>query len=131
MKSITSEWLTFAQKDLASCQKMHGDDFLTNVVSFHAQQAVEKSFKAIIEEFELGFIRTHDLIRLHETVKQRLNFNVDLEMIKKLNELYISARYPGEFGLLPSGDPTIKEADSFYKFAKDVVEQVQKLMENG
>lgn len=58
MKPVTHEWLIFAQKDLAGCERMRGDDFLTTIVSFHAQQAVEKSFKAIIEEFELGFIRT-------------------------------------------------------------------------
>ena len=129
MKPITCEWLTFAQKDLASCEKMRDDDFLTNVVSFHAQQAIEKSFKAVIEEFELGFIRTHDLIKLYETVKNHLKFDIDLEMVKKLNELYISVRYPGEFGLLPYGDPTIEDATVFYDFAKGTFEQIQATLE--
>ncbi len=105
MKPITREWLTFARKDLEACLKMLDDDFLTNITSFHAQQAVEKSFKAVVEEFELGFQRTHDLIRLYGTVKSHLDFDVDLEMMKKLNELYVSVRYPGDFGLLPYGDP--------------------------
>ena len=125
MKPITHEWLTFAKKDLASCEKMQDDDFLTGSVSFHAQQVIEKSFKALIEEFELGFIRTHDLIRLYEIVKNHLKFDIDLEILKKLNELYISARYPGEFGLLPNGDPTIQDAKVFYEFAKDVFEQIK------
>ncbi len=129
MKPITGEWLTFAQKDLVSCEKMRDDDFLTNIVSFHAQQAVEKSFKAVIEEFELGFIRTHDLVKLYETVKIHLKFGIDLEMIKKLNELYISVRYPGEFGLLPYGDPTIEDATGFYDFAKDTFKKVQDMLE--
>ncbi len=129
MKPITREWLIFAKKDLASCEKMRGDDFLTNIVSFHAQQAVEKSFKAIIEEFEIGFIRTHDLIKLYETVKNHLKFDIDLEMVKILNELYISARYPGEFGLLPDGEPGIENAELFYEFARDTFDKVKDMLE--
>jgi HEPN domain-containing protein len=128
MKPVTHEWLIFAQKDLVGCERMRGDDFLTTIVSFHAQQAVEKSFKAIIEEFELGFIRTHDLIKLYGIVQSYLQFEVDLEMVKKLNELYTGARYPGEFGLLPDGEPTVDDADTFYQFAKGVFEQTEMML---
>ena len=125
MKQITREWLTFARKDIASCKRLLGDDFLTSVVAFHAQQAVEKSFKAIIEEFEIGFIRTHDLTRLYTIVKGHLGFDLDVEMIKRLNEVYIGARYPGELGLLPHGEPTVEEAGGFYEFARGVLEEVK------
>jgi HEPN domain-containing protein len=128
MKPITHEWLTFAQKDLAGCARMLGDGFLTSIVSFHAQQAVEKSFKAVIEEFELGFIRTHDLVKLYGIVQSHLQFEIDLEMVKKLNELYTGARYPGEFGLLPHGEPTVDNADAFYQFAKAVFEQTSMML---
>jgi len=128
MKPVTSEWLVLAKKDVASCQKMRGDDFLTNIVSFHAQQAVEKSFKAVIEEFEIGFIRTHDLFKLYETIKDRLEFDIDVEMVKKLNEVYTSARYPGEFGLLPSGDPELEDSEAFYEFARDTFEKVSAML---
>ena len=128
MKPVTSEWLMLAEKDLASCRKLRGDDFLTNIVSFHAQQAVEKGFKAIIEEFEIGFIRTHDLLRLHETIKDYLEFDIDVEMIKRLNEVYTSARYPGEFGLLPDGDPELEEAEAFYEFADATLEKISAML---
>ncbi|RMI05030.1 MAG: HEPN domain-containing protein, partial [Calditrichaeota bacterium] len=98
MKLITREWLIFAQKDVASCERLLGDEFLTNVVAFHAQQAVEKCLKALVEEFEVGFIKTHDLIKLYGSVASYLDFELDLDMLKKLNEVYVDARYPGEFG---------------------------------
>jgi HEPN domain-containing protein len=85
MKPTTHEWLNFAQKDLANCERIPHDEFLTNIVAFHSQQAVEKSFKAIIEEYEIGFIRTHDLIRLAETVRPQLTFTLDDEMIATLD----------------------------------------------
>jgi HEPN domain-containing protein len=34
------------------------------MVAFHSQQAVEKTMKGIIEEFEIGFVKTHNLERL-------------------------------------------------------------------
>ncbi len=128
MKPVTNEWLTLANMDLASCRKMRDDNFLTSIVSFHAQQAVEKSFKAIIEEFEIGFIRTHDLLKLHQAVKNYLESAIDVEMLTELNELYISTRYPGEFGLLPNGKPAIEDAERFYEFALDIFTTVQVML---
>lgn len=47
MKDTTKQWLDFAETDLLTCKRILGDALLTNVVTFHAQQAVEKSLKAI------------------------------------------------------------------------------------
>jgi HEPN domain-containing protein len=129
MRPTTREWLTFAQKDLVNCERILGDAFLTNIVAFHAQQAVEKSFKAIIEEYEIGFIRTHDLIRLLETVRPHITFDLNEDMIAALNEVYIDSRYPGEFGLLPHGNPTVEDANEFYRFAQNLFEQISVLLE--
>ncbi len=54
MKLITQEWLDRAADDLETIrQLLHHETRLTNVVSFHAQQAVEKTLKAIIEEWDI------------------------------------------------------------------------------
>jgi HEPN domain-containing protein len=45
MKASTKQWLEFAQTDLRSCENNLNDEFVTNVVAFHAQQAVEKHLK--------------------------------------------------------------------------------------
>ena len=34
--------------------------------------------------------------------------------------MYISARYPGEMGLLPDGKPSLEEAENFKGFAHKV-----------
>jgi HEPN domain-containing protein len=125
MRATTRDWLTFAQKDLVNCERILDDEFLTNIVAFHAQQAVEKGFKAIIEEFELGFIRTHDLIRLSEIVEPHIPFEFDENMLATLNEVYIVSRYPGELGILPHGNPTTEDAHRFYRFAQDIFERIQ------
>ena len=51
MKKITKEWLKVANDDLAVIEKIIDDNRLTNMVAFHSQQVVEKSLKAILEEY--------------------------------------------------------------------------------
>jgi len=101
MKQITREWLRAVQDDLAAAKLLLADEHLTNVVSFHAQQAVEKSFKALIEEHDLGSIKIHSLERLYGKIKH-ITVIEDLETLRRLNSLYIESRYPGELGLLPA-----------------------------
>lgn len=50
MKPVTREWLNRAKDDLDVIDEIIGHQHLTNMVAFHAQQAVEKIFKAIVEE---------------------------------------------------------------------------------
>lgn len=120
MKEITKDWLTSADSDLQIIQHIEKEEYLTHQLAFHAQQAVEKSFKAIIEEFELNFIKTHSLETLYNVVKDRLHLELDLEILILLDQMYISARYPGEMGLLPNGKPSLEEAENFKGFAKTV-----------
>ena len=83
------------------------------MVAFHAQQAIEKSLKAVIEEFDLGFIKTHQLERLFEIVKEHMEANIDHKIVQMLDSLYIESRYPVDIGLLPNGKPTKKDAKFF------------------
>jgi HEPN domain-containing protein len=50
MKAITREWLAKADEDLAAAQALLAHPELTNIVAFHAQQAVEKALKAALED---------------------------------------------------------------------------------
>jgi len=129
MKQISKEWLNLALTDIKSCEKILDDSFLTNIVAFHTQQAIEKSFKAVIEEYELGFIKTHDLIKLHNIIKNYIDFHIDIEVLKQINETYISARYPGDIGLLSDGKPTIKEAETFFNSANKIYNKITSSLE--
>ncbi len=131
MKQISKEWLNLALTDIKSCEKILDDSFLTNILAFHTQQAIEKSFKAVIEEYELGFIKTHDLIKLHDIIKDYIDFHIDIEVLKQINETYISARYPGDIGLLSDGKPTIKEAETFYKSANKIYNNITASLEKN
>jgi HEPN domain-containing protein len=64
MKEIPREWLKKAKDDLDVIKEIKDKKHLTNMVAFHAQQAIEKSLKAIIDEFDLGFVKIHQIERL-------------------------------------------------------------------
>ena len=49
MKKQAEEWLYAANDDLKVISKIIDDETLTNMITFHSQQAIEKSFKSILE----------------------------------------------------------------------------------
>lgn len=128
MRTITKEWLNSARDDLKIMEIIIQDESLTHQVAFHAQQAIEKSFKAIIEEFETGFIKTHSLETLFGKTKGLIPFDISLELMRELDQLYIDARYPGDFGLLSYGKPGKDDALKFQKAAVDFYDTVEKYL---
>jgi HEPN domain-containing protein len=131
MKPITEEWLDRAKEDLDVALEIISREHLTNMVAFHSQQAVEKTLKGIIEEFEIGFVKTHNLERLLGVVNKQVNLEVDIDFIKRLDEVYISTRYPSDLGLIPSGRPSTQDAKELYDFANTFYRNVKKLLEKS
>ena len=125
MKPITEEWLKKAREDLDVALEIISREQLSGMVAFHSQQAVEKTLKGVIEEFEIGFVKTHNLERLLGIIGKQMNLDVDLNLIKRLDEVYISARYPSDLGLLPSGKPSTRDAKELYDFADEFYQKVK------
>jgi HEPN domain-containing protein len=120
MKKATDGWFESAESDLLLIQEISSNEILTHISAFHAHQAIEKSFKAIIEEYDIGFIKTHSLENLYNKVKERIQLKLNIDVLIMLDQLYIDARYPGELGLLPNGKPSVVEASAFYNVANEV-----------
>ena len=120
MKASTKQWLEFAQTDLRSCENNLSDEFVTNVVAFHAQQSVEKAFKALIEEKGIRMSRIHNLTRLHALTELFLISPIDETELEMLDNVYTNSRYPGEIGLLATGKPTMNESKELYNIALNI-----------
>jgi HEPN domain-containing protein len=118
MKEITKAWLLSAEGDLLLVNEIINHENLTHLSAFHSQQAIEKSFKAIIEEFDLGFFKTHSLEMLYNKVNEIIPSVINHDLLVLLDQLYIDSRYPGQFGLLPNGKPSISEAKEFFNLGK-------------
>jgi len=125
MKKITNDWLISSESDLLLIQEIATVENLTHLSAFHAQQSVEKSFKALIEEFDIGFVRTHSLEMLYNLVKDKIAVPIDTELLIILDQLYIDSRYPGEMGLLPNGKPSVTESRRFLLLAQSIFDSVK------
>lgn len=132
MKQLTREWLKAAADDLIAIRSLIDNPILTNIVAFHSQQAVEKSMKAVIEEFDIPFIKTHSIQTLFLKIESIISFSVNELIISELDRLYLDSRYPGDFGLMPFGKPTLEEAEMYFQEALRLKNQVEAfLMEHG
>ena len=122
---MAKEWLKSAKTDLLTIEKIINEADLSHVVAFHSQQAVEKSFKALLENRKIDFKKQHDLIKIKNKID---DFDADQDTLDTLNKLYIDSRYPGELGLLPYGKPTIQDAKNFFDFACEIYDKIDTIL---
>ena len=128
MRKATLAWFNSAEMDLENIAQIIRLEHLTPVIAFHAQQCVEKCFKAILEENLKKVPKDHSTIRLYALIKELVVLEVDMGLLTDLDSLYIDARYPGELGLLPEGKPTATDAAQFYEFSKAVHAKVKRIL---
>jgi HEPN domain-containing protein len=105
-----ADWLAHAESDLAVARAAVGrPGVLPQQVAFHAQQAVEKSLKAILVLSGEDFPKTHDLQELVELVARTVHpLPEELREIVSLTPFAVQHRYPGEED--PPGEEEIGSA---------------------
>jgi len=129
MRNFTKEWLKASTDDLLIISDIIHRDTLTHMVAFHSQQAIEKIFKALLEEYEIDTPKIHKLVKLNNILVENDKFEqLDSYLLKVLDELYIDSRYPGDMGLLPFGKPTTENAKEFYLLAQNTFNKVCNLL---
>ncbi len=123
MKKEAEEWIKIAMEEFQSAEYLF-EKSLFRMVCYHAQQTVEKVLKALLVEHEIEFQRTHNILDLKNALKS-ICYEIELsdEDAIFLNSIY-RARYPSDLGLLPSGEPTEKDAEKALNLAKAIVKWV-------
>ena len=91
-----ADWLRFAKSDLAVAQRPPDGHVLTETLCFHAQQAVEKSLKAVLLAGGVPFPRTHNLKVLSDLLPRTSPLPPELEEAVALTDYAVTPRYPGE-----------------------------------
>ena len=129
MRRQAKAWMDSARDDLGVVEEIIDREDLTHMAAFHCQQAIEKSFKAVLEEYGQTVPRIHDLITLLNKVEKYVRLMVKVDLLNQLNELYMDARYPSDFGLLPGGQPPQDLAREMYCFALRTCETIEQSME--
>lgn len=130
MRERTKAWLKFVDDDMTSANVLLNSSEVYAAVLFHLQQAVEKAFKAILENESIPTPKIHDLIILYKQIpakiKNRLNIRKD--DLQDLTSIYTDTRYPGEVGLLPNGEPTKDNASEMYGLCKAIITQIKEVL---
>ena len=104
---LVREWQAKARNDLhALTLLLRHRDAPADVVCFHAQQAVEKAIKTVLVANGLEPERTHDLVRLLESVEPFVPALASEEdALADLSEHAVRSRYPGH-----PRPPTLRQA---------------------
>ena len=118
-------WMEYALADLAVARIPLPAESKYEILLFHAQQAVEKSFKAVLTRYEIDFPYTHNLQRLLELIPVALGQRELLLSSTSLSEFAVITRYPGE--LEPVTFERYKDflslAENIYAWALKVVSE--------
>jgi len=103
---------------------------LTNVAAFHAQQCIEKCFKALIEKDGKPVPRVHDLVRLAALAAEMAELTSYEAVLIELSTIYIDSRYPGATGFLPSGKPNLQDVERYRLAADEIFRLVNTRIKN-
>jgi HEPN domain-containing protein len=124
MNEESRQWLEHAQQDLRAAEVLL-DAGIWNQVCFHAQQCVEKLFKAAIVAEGRLYPRSHNLIGLLNAL-DGVKFPALAaltDQIRLLDRFYTSTRYPDLMpGAWPSGLPGGADAAAALALARQVTE---------
>ena len=88
-------WLRFAESDLALAEATGDDRVLCENLCFHAQQAVEKSIKAVLVLSGVAFPKTHSLELLVDLLPSDVVRTEALLASRALSGYATVLRYPG------------------------------------
>jgi HEPN domain-containing protein len=97
-------------------------DVHISMVCFHAQQAVEKSLKAVLFKRQIDFSRTHDLERLAEMLAaEGVILPCTLEELHRLNPYAVTFRYDDKEIKLLTRDQAASIVDRVRRWAAEQV----------
>jgi len=100
MRPLTAEWIKKAEGDFVCANRELRARRSPNydAACFHAQQCIERYLKAVLQEADIPFGKTHDLAALLDQV---LPLEPDWETFRKglddLTSFAVEVRYPGQY----------------------------------
>lgn len=122
-KEYIRQWLYKANEDIAVVRQLTVDhpELYTGAICYHAQQAVEKYFKAFLVYHNVDFKKVHDLDYLLLLCMKIEPADFESVNLESLNDYGVSVRYPDDFII-----PTPEETSVYHEIAEKVREIVLK-----
>ncbi len=97
MKPLVNEWVEKAEGDFRVATQLFAmEDPIYDAVCFHAQQCVEKYLKAVLQDHDIAFPKTHDLVELLGLNERFVPELLPLEQeMDRLTTYSVETRYTG------------------------------------
>ena len=121
-----SDWLRRARSDLALASVPLPRDVLYNELCFHAQQAAEKSIKAVLVYHGIDFRRIHDIDYLLTLLPDGVPLPPEAEWVIDLTSYAVALRYPGAYE-----DVTGEEYQEALAAARTVFSWAERILNAG
>ncbi len=121
-----ADWLRRARSDLALASASPPQDVLFNELCFHAQQAVEKSIKAILIQRGIEFRKVHDIAYLLGLLPGDVSPPPEAVEAVGLTIYAVISRYPGDYEEIT--EEAYKEA---VRIAQAVFTWAERLVQGG
>ena len=98
MQPATSEWIAKAEGDFTTALREYRARKSPNydAACFHAQQCAEKYLKALLQEKNVAFDKTHDLVTLLSLLPGMIGLAALRSNLALLSAAAVEYRYPGE-----------------------------------
>jgi HEPN domain-containing protein len=117
-------WLAKAAGDLAVANLILQNPIGANwAACFHAQQAAEKSIKALLVAYGIDFPMTHTLERLAGLLAPDAAGHLDQGALQALTPWAVAGRYPEDIA-----DPSIAVTSNLVAGAATIIESAHRLM---
>ena len=126
MPGSSGDWLRYARADLALARVPLPEGGLYELLCFHAQQAAEKSVKAVLLHYGIEPPRTHNLERLIDLLPTCISRTTVLSQSARLTVYGTAARYPSDVEAV-SGE----EYQEAFHLAAAVVVWAEKIIAAG
>ena len=130
MKDMVKEWIRQAGEELGMAEHLLRGGYHKGAC-FHAQQAVEKSVKALLLDRGWELEKTHSIGRLIALAEEyHVSAPITDEETVFMDSIY-RGRYPAEAGLLPLGDPSEADAMRAIEISRRVLERARSTRSDG
>lgn len=124
VRAVLRQWLRYAEEDLRTAEISQEQDIVPRISCFHAQQAAEKTIKAIFVFLQVDFPFTHNLDRLRDLLPEGWAVKTEFPDLAGLSEWAVEPRYPGDLR-----EATQEEAKAAAEQARRIYETTLKDLE--
>ena len=117
-------WLAFARSDLVLARTRPEEGVMLESLCFHAQQAVEKSVKAVLVLCGIDFPRTHDLATLFRLLPADVSEPPHPDRLAELTAYAAQTRYPPWGGIdADDHEDAVEAASAVFEWARGLIER--------